>query len=102
MATDHFPQNVWMLLDWLVEHGGKAGIWVFATLETSYLTRKLTALVDAFSARILGPIQNHRAANYLSGMYGDHLAGLAPGAEALIRSGSKMIHVLIPQLTLEE
>ena len=94
--------NRYLSPDWLVEHGGEAGIWVIATVESAHMKRKLNALVDAFTTRILGPIANHRLANYLSGMYGDQLAGLSAGIEAYVRSSRQMLHILIPQLEIEE
>lgn len=75
-----------MHLDWLIEHGPAVGVWVFATIESTYISKAIAPTIDLFDSRILGPVSQPNLARYLSGLGRSYLADLEPGEQYLVRT----------------
>jgi hypothetical protein len=88
--------EAYMKFNWLVEFGPKAGVWVFATIDTNDIRKSHMGLLEGFKSRILGNIQFQRIARYLSGTTDPVLEELMPGMEAIVRSGDDLIRIWIP------
>ena len=80
-------------LDWLIRNGPAVGLWVIATVESTYLPQNLTGTIDMFPSRILGPIQQANLARFLSGFILNQVSDLTPGEEFLLITGGHPIHL---------
>jgi hypothetical protein len=90
-------------LDWLIRHGPEAGLWVFATLESTYLPDYLAPTLDLFPARMLGQISQPNLARYFSGRSRSHLSDLTPGEEYFVLTSDYAMNVLrLPSRELED
>ena len=85
-------------LHWLIDNGAHQGIWVFATYNTIYNTPRYKKLTASFTAKLVGPIENSRLAQQLTGCPADELATLHPGMEALLITEKDNYRIWIPQL----
>ena len=74
-------------LDWLIEHGPAAGLWVFASIESTYISKNLNATLNLFPSRILGRISQPNLARYLSGLSRSYLSDLISGVQYFVRTG---------------
>ncbi|MEJ2757898.1 MAG: hypothetical protein P8046_05380 [Anaerolineales bacterium] len=73
-------------LDWLIEYGPEVGVMVFASIESTYISRAISPTIDLFNSRILGPVSQPNLARYLSGLGRSYLADLEPGEQYLVRT----------------
>ncbi len=80
-------------LDWLIRNGPAAGLWVIATVESTYLAQNLTGTIDMFPSRILGPVRQANLARFLSGFILNQVSDLTPGEEFLVITGGHPIHL---------
>ena len=63
-------------MQWLVENGPEAGLWVLGTLDSTYLSEGLVALIGRFPSRLLGQVCQPNLARSLSKLSGLYLADL--------------------------
>jgi hypothetical protein len=80
-------------LQWLVEHGPGAGLWVLGTLDSTYLSEGLAALIERFPSRLLGQICQPNLARSLSRLNGLYLADLTPGEAYFVGPDQNSIHL---------
>jgi len=73
-------------LDWLIKNGPSAGLWVFATIESTHLAKNIQATLSHFPSRILGRIGQPNLARYLSGLSRSHLSDLVSGVQYFVRT----------------
>lgn len=74
-------------LDWLIENGPAAGLWVFASIESTYISKSLHATLNLFPSRMLGRISQPNLARYLSGLSRSYLSDLISGVQYFVRTG---------------
>ncbi len=82
-----------MWLEWLVEWGPRAGLWVFASLESTYIDKSLASIIQNFPSRILGRISQANLARYLSGLSRSYLTDLKPGQQFFVRTGGQSFKI---------
>lgn len=75
-----------MHLDWLIEHGPEAGVWVFASIESTFISKAIAPTIELFKSRILGSVSQPNLARYLSGLGRSYLVDLEPGEQYLVRT----------------
>lgn len=85
------PPQARLNMDWLIRNGPAAGLWVIATVESTYLADSLTSAISLFPSRILGQVSQPNLARYLSGLGRSYLADLIPGQEFLLLTGIQAI-----------
>jgi hypothetical protein len=84
-------------LDWLIQQGPAAGVWVFATIEATYLADQVIPTLDLFPSRILGRINQPNLARHLSGLSRSYLTDLYPGLEYFVRTNGQSFNIWILQ-----
>jgi len=84
-------------LDWLIEHGPGVGLWVFASIESTYISKSLQSTIDLFPSRILGRISQPNLARYLSGLSRSYLSDLVSGAQYFVRTGGNSFKIWVLQ-----
>jgi hypothetical protein len=84
-------------LDWLIEHGPAAGLWVIASIESSYVSKNIHSTLNLFPSRILGRISQPNLARYLSGLSRSYLSDLAPGVQYFVRTGGHSFKIWMLQ-----
>lgn len=84
-------------LDWLIENGPAYGLRVFASIESTYVSRNIQETLNLFPSRILGRISQPNLARYLSGLSRSYLSDLAPGAQFFVRTGRHSFNIWMLQ-----
>ncbi|MGD2027530.1 MAG: hypothetical protein PVI99_06915 [Anaerolineales bacterium] len=84
-------------LDWLVEHGPQVGLWVFASIESTYISSGIVPTLDRFPSRILGRISQPNLARYLSGLSRSYLSDLVAGAQYFVRTCGNSFNIWMLQ-----
>ena len=72
--------------NWLLQFGPEAGVWIFATIESSCVNNTHYGVIESFPSRILGNIKSPQMARYLSGMRKDNLDDLIQESQFFMRS----------------
>ena len=80
-------------LDWLVENGPAYGLWVFASVESTYLAENVMPTIERFPSRILGRISQPNLARYLSGLSRSYLSDLKPGEQFYVRTSGQSFKI---------
>jgi len=80
-------------LDWLIKNGPAAGLWVFASIESSYVDQSLQKTLSYFPSRILGRISQPNLARYLSGLSRSHLSDLKSGVQYFVRTSGQSFKI---------
>ncbi len=84
-------------LDWLIEHGPQAGLWVFASIESTYISSSIVPTLDRFPSRVLGHISQPNVARYLSGLSRSYLDDLVAGAQYFVRTNGNSFNIWMLQ-----
>lgn len=84
-------------LDWLIENGSSAGLWVFASIESTYISKTIQATLSLFPSRILGRISQPNLARYLSGLSRSYLSDLDSGVQYFVRTGGHSFKIWVLQ-----
>jgi len=84
-------------LDWLIREGPQVGLWIFATIEATYIAEQMTPTLELFSSRILGRISQPNLASYLSGLSRSYLSDLYPGMEFFVRTSGQSFNIWMLQ-----
>ncbi|HKJ26739.1 MAG TPA: hypothetical protein VJ965_03795 [Anaerolineales bacterium] len=84
-------------LDWLIEHGPAVGFWIFATIESTYISPAMTPVLDLFSSRILGRVSQPNLARSLSGLSRSYLYDLHNGLEYFVRTMGQSFNIWMLQ-----
>ncbi len=84
-------------LNWLIEHGPAVGLWVFASIESTYISKSIHSTLNLFPSRILGRISQPNMARYFSGLSRSYLTDLVPGAQYFVRTGGHSFKIWVLQ-----
>jgi len=84
-------------LDWLIEHGPDCGLRVFASIESTYISKSIQSTISHFPSRILGRISQPNLARYLSGLSRSYLSDLKPGAQYFVRTSGHSFKIWMLQ-----
>ena len=84
-------------LDWLIQQGPAAGVWIFASIEATYLADQVMPTLDLFPSRILGQISQPNLARHLSGLSRSYLTDLLPGMEYFVRTNGQSFNIWMLQ-----
>lgn len=84
-------------LDWLIREGPNAGLWIFATIEATYIAEQMMPTLELFTSRILGRISQPNLARYLSGLSRSYLSDLYPGLEYFVRTSGQSFNIWMLQ-----
>lgn len=84
-------------LDWLIENGPEVGLWIFASIESTYIQPTFTPTLDLFPSRILGRISLPNLARSLSGLSRSYLTDLHHGAEFFVRTMGNSFNIWMLQ-----
>lgn len=80
-------------LDWLIKNGPSAGLWVFASIESTYISKHIQKTLNHFPSRILGRISQPNLARYLSGLSRSHLSDLKSGLQYFVRTSGQSFKI---------
>jgi len=84
-------------LNWLIREGAAVGLWIFATIEATYLAEQVMPAVELFPSRILGRISQPNLARILSGLSRSYLSDLYPGLEFFVRTSGQSFNIWMLQ-----
>jgi len=84
-------------LDWLIKNGSSCGLRIFASIESTYISKNIQPTINLFPSRILGRISQPNLARYLSGLSRSYLSDLVPGAQYFVRTNGHSFNIWMLQ-----